>query len=160
MPNSQNESVGDFSSTSSREPVIQKIRYLHTQQLALCDKLESIADRLPDSIDPQDMLLVAQQIFPLVNKAHKFEEETVFRLLQKNLLHAPDIEPTIERLRFEHWEDESFAQELQESMTGYVTGQTPKRPDTLSYMLRGFFEGMRRHIAFETEHLLPILARC
>ena len=29
--------------------------------------------------------------------------------------------------------------------------------EALSYMLRGFFEGLRRHIAFEVEHLMPIL---
>ena len=29
--------------------------------------------------------------------------------------------------------------------------------DKLSYMLRGFFEGLRRHIAFEKEHLVPLL---
>jgi hypothetical protein len=26
-------------------------------------------------------------------------------------------------------------------------------------MLRGFFEGLRRHIAFEREHIVPILCK-
>jgi len=63
----------------------------------------------------------------------------------------------LERLRYEHWEDESFAEEICDELKLLVNNPNKAVIDKLSYMLRGFFEGMRRHIAFEVEYLLPEL---
>ena len=36
-------------------------------------------------------------------------------------------------------------------------GKSPGNPEATGYMLRGFFEALRRHIAFERDHLLAVL---
>jgi hemerythrin-like domain-containing protein len=125
---------------------------------AICAKLENIADGLPENVDRQDCMKLARTIYPTIVSAHKFEEGIVFPLLRRTS-RQPGIDDTIERLRFEHWEDESFAAELQETLCGFVTGRESGRVETLAWMLRGFFEGLRRHIAFEREHVMPMLAR-
>jgi hemerythrin-like domain-containing protein len=70
-----------------------------------------------------------------------------------------DLKATVERLRYEHWEDESFADEVADALIRFVTDRASSNAETLAYMLRGFFEGLRRHIAFEREHIVPILCR-
>ncbi len=63
---------------------------------------------------------------------------------------------TLNRLRFEHCEDECFAEELTEALNALGSGNPDVNIEAIGYMLRGFFEAMRRHIAFESEMLLPI----
>lgn len=36
-------------------------------------------------------------------------------------------------------------------------GDRPYNAEAIGFMLRGFFEGLRRHIAFEREHVLPMI---
>jgi iron-sulfur cluster repair protein YtfE (RIC family) len=127
-----------------------------SEQALLCDALESIADSLPVNVDTQFCLQVARRLYPTVKQAHEFEENQLFPALEKSARRA-EVKVTLERLRGEHWEDESYAMEVQEALTEFVMGPERFHHDALGYMLRGFFEGLRRHIAFEKEYLLPIL---
>lgn len=167
------------------------LRQLEVQR-RLCTALEAIADALPDNLDTQHTLHVARLIGPTIRRAHAFEEQTVFPLLKAHFAARPELTTTLERLHFEHWEDESFAEELAEKLVDAVMRVATRRRDArpkarpaarfaaigpahapsadgsraqsdplaeaLGYMLRGFFEGLRRHIAFEEEHLVPLLA--
>jgi hypothetical protein len=128
------------------------------QLSTICQRLEAIADGLPENVDRADCMELSRTIYPTIINAHHFEEKVVFPLLRRT---SPDpaIADTLERLRFEHWEDESFAAELQESLCGFVNGRERDRIETLAWMLRGFFEGLRRHIAFEREHMMPMLSQ-
>ena len=125
--------------------------------LELCHKLENLADNLPNDVDVQDCLMLARLIFPTLRAAHEFEESALFPALTNRFGDNEKLMATLERLRFEHWEDESFADELRESLIYFANHQEPELVNSLSYMLRGFFEGVRRHIAFEREHILPML---
>lgn len=135
------------------------LRHYLKEQERFCDRLETIADLLPDGIDPRDCLLMAQNIVPLVKRAHAFEENEVYPML----LGLPDVSEhlreTLERLRFEHVGDEEFAGDLCLSLRQFVTAREQCNVESLAWMLRGFFEGLRRHIAFEREFLLPLAER-
>jgi len=126
-------------------------------QLELCDKLENLADNLPFDVDSQNCLTLARSLLPTLRLAHEFEETVLFPELLIRFANNEQLEFTIERLRFEHWEDESFAEELRDCMIGFVVKPNSECVNSLSYMLRGFFEGVRRHIAFEREHIVPML---
>lgn len=130
----------------------------HDEQIALCSRLEELADQLPEVVDTQSCLRLAKQINAMICTAHEHEERTLFPMLIA--AHGDDerLRATIERLRYEHWEDESFADEVSDGLVRFVTDRASTNPETLAYMLRGFFEGLRRHIAFEREHILPLLA--
>ena len=62
---------------------------------------------------------------------------------------------TIARLKFEHVEDECFAEELTDTLTRLGSGDGSVNAEAAGYMLRGFFESIRRHIAFEQRFMLP-----
>lgn len=123
----------------------------------LCHRLEEIADHLPDHVDRQDALHVARSLCPTVMSAHDFEESVLFPLLKSRFTRDADIREALESLHFEHWEDEMFAEELAEALIGFVSGLEPRNPEALGYMLRGFFGGIRRHIAFEKAQIVPLL---
>lgn len=131
----------------------------HQAQLDMCRRLERIADNLPLAMDSQAFLQLSRTVYPVVKSAHEFEEQSLFPLLEHKMAHEDRLLQSIERLKFEHWEDESFAEEIGDGLLIYVTDPDRQNPEALSYMLRGFFEGLRRHIAFEAEHVLPLLDR-
>lgn len=124
-----------------------------------CDRLETVADLLPDGVDPRDCLLLAQNIVPLVKRAHQFEENTVFPLLLADRNMPEELKDSLDRLKFEHLGDEEFANDLCLSLREFVTNRPGANIESLAWMLRGFFEGLRRHVAFERVHLLPLVER-
>lgn len=141
----------------SQADIRMKLDRSFKSQLSLCALLEDIADSLPNNVSRSNCLLAAQNIQPIMQAAHTFEEQYLFPLLLKDKRKQDELEPIIARLHAEHCEDESYGDEVVDALEELATDQ-PANIDKLSYMLRGFFEGMRRHIAFEQEHLLPLLA--
>jgi hypothetical protein len=125
----------------------------HGEQLALCRELEGIADSLPANINRQKCIYAAKALGPLIKGIHHYEETVLFPMLQANPDATVSLGSTIERLKFEHCEDECFAEELTDALLKLGSGERVNM-EAVGYMLRGFFEGMRRHIAFEREHLL------
>jgi len=141
------------------ESVCSKLLVHHDEQIVLCERLEEVADELPALSDTQMCLSLARQIHPMIRAAHEYEEKTLFPLLMTTDKMDDTLKSTVERLRYEHWEDESFADEVADAMIRFVTDRASSNAETLAYMLRGFFEGLRRHIAFEREHIVPILCK-
>ncbi|MCR9238290.1 MAG: hemerythrin domain-containing protein [Alphaproteobacteria bacterium] len=142
----------------SETEIRQKLARNFKSQLGLCALLEDIADSLPHNVSRNNCLLAAQNIQPIVQVSHKFEEEYLFPLLLSDDQKQNELEPILTRLHAEHCEDESYCNEIVDALEELASDQLANI-DKLSYMLRGFFEGMRRHIAFEQEHLLPLLAK-
>lgn len=127
------------------------LRRAHDEQLALCGELEDIADSLPTNINRQKCIYAAKALGPLISGIHHYEEKVLFPVVERQLGH--DFTATLDRLKFEHFEDECFAEELTDALLKLGSG-TPANMEAVGYMLRGFFEGLRRHIAFEREFLL------
>ena len=126
------------------------------KQNALCNALEDIADSFPEDVDPQRCLRMAMSVIPLVHAAHRFEEETLFGVLKETQDQDGQLEHILDRLHGEHLEDESFAEEVTECLRE-IAGGKQENFEKAGYMMRGFFEGLRRHIAFERDHILPML---
>lgn len=131
---------------------------LHDHQLDLCSALEKLADTLPDNVNMQECLHLARMIYPTIKTAHAFEEEKLFPYLTSKFENQVDPQ-TLDRLHCEHWEDESFACELQEALLSLVQEPEWANYEAIGYMLRGFFEGLRRHIAFEREMLGQLIRK-
>lgn len=129
----------------------------HRLQLALCDELEAVADSLPRDIDQQRCLTLARAICPTVARAHLLEENILFPALHRRWSNVPGLAETLERLRFEHYEDMCFAEEVHDALLSVGRGEPTPSAAAIGYMLRGFFEAVRRHIAFESELLVPLL---
>ena len=137
----------------------EAMKRAHSDVMALCDQLENIADSLPDNVDRQTCVHAARTLWPLVRSVHSFEETVLFPLVEEKFAGREGLSQTIERLKHEHFDDECYAEELTDSLLRLGAGDQGLNPEATGYMLRGFFEAMRRHIAFEEEHLLgPAMA--
>ena len=144
-------------SNLSPDTIANELKFHLEKQEAVCTALENIADTLPDDIDPQRCLQLAMSLVPLIHAAHRFEEDILFDALKESGKEADQLEHIFERLHGEHYEDESFAEEVAECLREIASG-AKFNFEKAGYMMRGFFEGLRRHIAFERDHLLPMLA--
>jgi hypothetical protein len=91
-------------------------------------------------------------------KAQELEENEVFPLLMKLTLGNPQLSATLERLEREHCEDECYGEEIAALLEECAHNGQPANPESAGYMLRGFFTGLRRHVAFERECLMTLAA--
>jgi len=130
----------------------------HDALLLLCDELEALADSLPSGADHQRCLHLARAVYPIVASSQKVEEALLLAPLTSLAANLPDVPTTLERLRFEHHSDLCFAEELNDVLLAFGRGENLIAPDAVGYMLRAFFESVRRHVAFEREILVPLLA--
>lgn len=131
--------------------IIETCGGLWREQRTLCDALEQIADSLPDAVDRKVCLHAARLLPTLMVRAHRYEEDVLFTALDRPGLTPFDPHPTLERLKVEHAGDECFAEELSEVLLSYAEGRPTHSAEATGYMLRGFFEALRRHIAIEEE---------
>ena len=126
----------------------------HRNLLSLCDQLEEIADSLPDQINRQKCLYAARALGPLIRTIDKFEEDELFPQIESKMPDVAATPQTLTRLRFDHCEDECFAEELSEALHNLGEDRADINMEATGYMLRGFFEALRRHIAYENEVVL------
>lgn len=138
---------------ATRRPALV-MRRVHENKLALCEALEAIADALPDAVCRAECLRIASLLVPLLRQAHAYEDNVIFPAFAAA---AVDAGPTIQRLRVEHVEDESFADEVTEILLAVGHGEPIANAEAMGFMLRGLFETLRRHVAFEREHVLPAI---
>lgn len=127
----------------------------HAAQLQLCDQLEAIADSLPGNVDRAACHRAAMTLRSDVYMHHMDEERGLFPLLSKHATADTMLNDSIRRLEAEHASDEGFSDELMELLERLARGEKPHDKEAAGYMLRGFFESFRRHLAFETEVILP-----
>jgi hypothetical protein len=132
-------------------------RRSQSELLGLCDTLEAIADSLPANLDRRRCVIAGEALESMLGAIHRFEEEVIFPLAREALVRRGDSIRCIERLEAEHCEDEGFADELAALLQDLASGRETVAPETAGYMLRGFFVSLRRHVAFERDHLLAIL---
>ncbi|MVA97429.1 hemerythrin domain-containing protein [Nitratireductor sp. CAU 1489] len=136
------------------------LRRAHGFKLDLCHALERIADNLPDNIDRMECLRIANILAPAIRQIHACEEKDIFPAYAAALAVSSDADmETLRRLKAEHVEDQCFADEVTDTLLGIGHGRGIDNAEAVGFMLRGLFETMRRHIAFERAHILPILDR-
>lgn len=126
-------------------------------KLELCDQLEKIADSLPKSVDRQACIHIAHALGGVLKMAHDAEESQLFPVLERSdylVINAPSI---VEHLRMDHIGDAFMAEEVVEVLMSYGADEPLHEPEAAGYMLRGFFTGLRRHVALERELLRPAL---
>jgi len=123
----------------------------HAELLSLCNELERIANDLPINADKAACLRLGQTAAAVTTKAHRLEEDVLFPALLVARPHLRELSAAIERLRLDHRGDDYHAEEVQDALLALAAGQKQMSADAIGYLLRGFFEGQRRHVAFERE---------
>ncbi|PZO81920.1 MAG: hemerythrin domain-containing protein [Mesorhizobium amorphae] len=136
--------------------IMKQVAQSHARQLALCGELEALADSLPANVDRQRCLHLARAVCRTVTEAQAVEETVLLPAVEAAGLAQPAMRETADRLRWEHMSDLCVAEEIREALLSLGKGEArAPAPEALGYLLRGFFEGVRRHIAFERELLAP-----
>lgn len=123
------------------------------EQFALCHALEALADALPIRGDTRAATALAARLDATLRRCHRMEEAVVFPAL---LRRDPEMQPIIDRLRREHVEDEDHASELRDALATLTTECKRRDVEEIGYMLRCLFTALRRHLAFDLDHVLPL----
>ncbi len=127
----------------------------HELHAALCDLLESIADALPASANPDQCARAAEALKFDLPLHHADEEYGLFPLLRAAISDAETRE-ILARLEEDHLGDEANSNEIVPILEAIAAGSQPENPDMFGYMLRGFFEAYRRHLEWENRVVLPL----
>ncbi|MGV8854225.1 MAG: hemerythrin domain-containing protein [Devosia sp.] len=127
---------------------LEALQQSYGELLALCDGLEAVADSLPQ-VSARICLTLAARVEPLVARTQDLEEAALFPLLEAS--HNPQLGRTLARLRAEHLADHGAATEVSEALHDQATDHAALSPDAMGYLLRSFFESMRRHVHSEQE---------
>ena len=128
--------------------------YDHKAQRGLADLLERIADSLPDEVSRAEAALAARQLRTLHARHAEIEDKCVFPLLESRC----DGEVTrraIAIARREHDDAEGRAIELAEALDALVETGRAANAEGLGFMLRAFFDGLRRHLDWVDAAILP-----
>ncbi|MBU3962613.1 MAG: hemerythrin domain-containing protein [Alphaproteobacteria bacterium] len=88
---------------------------------------------------------------------HRLEERILFPDFDKNA-GSCFAAMMIERLKAEHRCDGLACEEMVETLKTMAEGRCPLPPETVRYMLRGFLEGLRRHVSSERLMIETLLA--
>ncbi|MCR5858159.1 hemerythrin domain-containing protein [Mesorhizobium sp. J428] len=134
----------------------EDVSHLHDEKLALCDALEAIADSLPGQVDRFECLRVGAILAPAIRRSHAIEESRIFPVFETASA-APGRASSVARLKAEHLADECAAADVSEELLRVGHGGEIGNPEALGFMLRALFEAMRRHVAFEREHIMPTI---
>ena len=141
----------------AKNPPIEHLGGSYSALLAVCDRLEAVADALP-GCTPDDCTRLAVEVVELLALTHAQEENLLLPLLAGSP--RPELVQLGRRLREEHAHDEAAALEVQEALLALADRQPLRSVDATGYLLRSFFESLRRHVRSEQDllGLLPRLA--
>ncbi len=154
MPSSHSVPTGVSRASSEGWSLAAEFERGLDQQDRLCRELEDMADRLPGRLDTHQAVLTVGRLRVGLRRAHLFEETLVFPSLAAA---RRDLGPVLERLVSEHAEDEDHASDLEDALATFGASGEGVHAERLGYMMRGLFVALRRHVAFERDHLMPLL---
>jgi iron-sulfur cluster repair protein YtfE (RIC family) len=129
----------------------------HAEKLSLCAQLERIADSLPNRTDRLLCLQIANRLLPVMREAHRHEEQVLFPVFDRARRSWGRV--MVAQLTSDHTFDECAAEEITERLLHIGHGGGVANPEALGFMLRAFFDTVRRHIAYEREYLFPAVDR-
>ncbi|WP_454289378.1 hemerythrin domain-containing protein [Rhizobium arsenicireducens] len=130
------------------EQQLTTLRQNHEELLGLCRNIEELADSLPFDINEKLCRAVSDTVVPLLARTQKFEERLLFPNLDRSA-GSCFTAMMIERLKNEHRCDRLAAEEISLTLKAMLRGHCGLTFETIGYMLRGFFECVRRHVAAE-----------
>ena len=128
----------------------------HALQLELCDLLESLADGLPHSFDNALAVIAVSILEGSVPRHMRLEEEALFPMLRDRVAADHPLQAALACLEEEHERDGATLVELTDILKSAAQDGCVANADMLGYILRGFFDGQRRHIAWEDRVVLPV----
>lgn len=128
----------------------------HAQQEELCVILEEIADVLPGPVDRIRIKYSRNFLRTDIPRYIAIQQRFLFPLLRRRAKQKDDIDSLISRITLANNADEELCYDTADQLEATIDTGLPKNPDMLAYMLRGLFEGRRRHIEWEHAVVIPL----
>ena len=126
----------------------------HAAQRRLCTTLEGIADALPDMPDHDKVAHLEFQLSAYSRRHFPLETALFARLAADARCATADR--ILKEIRYYHAIDALHADDLAIELKRLSESTEAVQPGELAYMLRCFFDGCRRAIAFEELALLRL----
>lgn len=133
------------------------------EYLKLCMALEEIADTLPGNVDFAKAEAAAILLRDGFACHISSQQDFLFPLLRqrtKDAEEAKAVEVLLTQLEYEHAIDQGLAVEVTEALNELIENRSTVNPEMVGYLLRCFFEGYRRHSAWEKHVLFDICRNC
>lgn len=125
--------------------MLQELEDDHQIQRALCHDLEAIADALPKAPSHSQLRRVAERIVR-VSTEHHPHAVTLLRSLPAD---SRPSEADLAALEAMHLIDAIHGEDLITALWNYVETNPDRHEGELGYMLRCYFDGCRRAMAFK-----------
>ena len=128
----------------------------HRVEIHLCDMLERIADNLPEPVDAELAQAGIVTLRECLKRHTLLEEKYLYPALSDRLSEGELADDLLNHIKCEHAADESLAHDTADQLEEALAHGRVENPEMLGYMLRGFFDCHRRHIAWEDAIVLPL----
>lgn len=156
----QNRFMGSVVPFRRRWHVIQEVDLArlireHYRRARLCDRLERLADALPELPGGEQVAEIRNDLAELVAR-NEHEELPYLRSMLVNDSGDALTTALLEHVAARHAADAAAAEELDWALQSAVPGGDGVPPAVLGYMLRCFFDGCRRAIDFEQMTILTV----
>lgn len=139
----------------TQDVALDALKNCYERLLEACDMLELIADGLPGSVPLALCNRLVVSLVRLVTETHVQENQVLLPMLLAS--ERAEMRQAAERLRQEHDYDDQVAIEVEEALVDLVSGRSVLSPDATGYLLRSFFESIRRHVYAEMDLLSLIV---
>lgn len=136
------------------DPTFHALNRCYERLLSTCDALEALADSLPGPIPADHCRALADMTVRLVAETHALEDKVLLPVLASST--RRELRVVAERLRQEHEFDNQAAIEIEDALTDLASGRATLSADAVGYLLRSFFESVRRHVHAEQDLLMLI----
>jgi hemerythrin-like domain-containing protein len=123
-----------------------------TLQYRICDDLELLADQLGGLVDVALCCGLARRLQSVLPVCHR-NEEALFEFLTSTGAESSILTACADLASSQHETMQAYVHELMEPLTELSAGIKPRSLDTVGYMLRHCFDGMRDHLGWEDASL-------
>lgn len=131
---------------------LNRLRSSYERLLGVCDELEVFADGLSRRVPASHCAELIQRLSNTLTTTHEEEELVLLPVLSSSS--QPGLRNLATRLRQEHIFDSQVVMEIEEALLDWAGGIPGLSPDAIGYLLRSFFESVRRHVRTEQDLLL------
>ncbi|MDF1721055.1 MAG: hemerythrin domain-containing protein [Minwuia sp.] len=131
----------------------------HTLIVGVCDRLEAIADALPEA-PSHESLSELNALLRFGIPAHCRHEEQALKSALESEEGTPGwLHHAAALITAEHLDNEIIMLELAEALEDYRDRGEKARANALGYLIRHFFTQMRRHMAWEEKVIEELRAK-
>jgi hypothetical protein len=140
------------------QPFVTFVRLIR-EKIDACGQLEQIANSLPNHVDIDQCAKLFEQLPDLLGLCDDINQRVIFPLLLRHQSHSYFTHSTAERLVDERLMNQVYALEVSELLAQLAKAESIQNVEASGYLLRSFFETVRRSCAFDLEYIIPMTWR-